>query len=158
MLFIFLQSPDIRSLTWSKPHAQTSDPDFVIRLLIQTLYSDLWFKFHNKIPDPDFVTRFLVQALCSDLWSRDDVLPLYAFHPMPSRNRNYYLLWTLFIYFCALTIPSEVQAVQDVINPLINHALTSDHSSRSCIYPTRLSRVTSRPSSTRLCYQAHCLR
>ena len=31
------------------------------------------------------------------------------------------------VYSRALTIPSEVQAVQDVIHPLMNHTLTSDH-------------------------------
>ena len=60
-------------MTWSKPHAQTSDSDFV--------------------------TRLPVQPSCSDLWSKDDVLLLHASHPMSSHNRNnnYYLLLTLFV-------------------------------------------------------------
>ena len=33
------------------------------------------------------------------------------------------------IYACALTMPTEVQVVQDVIHPLINYTFTSDHSS-----------------------------
>ena len=68
-----------------------------------------------------------------------------------NRNRYYYLFLTSFVRLfvrsfvralvrsCArsfvrsrsraLTIPSEVRAVQDVIHPLMNHAPTSDHSS-----------------------------
>ena len=59
---------------------------------------------------------------------------------MPGRNhtRYNYLLSTLFVcsflivlssFGIALTIPSEVLAIQDGIHPLMNHALTSDHSS-----------------------------
>ena len=69
-----------------------------------------------------------------------------------NRNRYYYLFLTSFVCLfvrsfisalvclCvrlfvrsrsrALTILSEVQAVQDVIHPLMNHAPTSDHLSR----------------------------
>ena len=110
---------------------------------------------HARTSGPDFVTRLLVQSSCSDLWFRDDVL--HASHPMSGHNHNryYYLFSTLFVclfvrsfvyafvclcvrsfvraFVCArsraLTIPSEVRAVQDVIHPLMNHAPTSDHSS-----------------------------
>ena len=59
---------------------------------------------------------------------------------MPGRNRTCYNspLSASFVRLfsvvlsglgIALTIPSEVRAVQDGIHPLMNHALTSDHSS-----------------------------
>ena len=59
---------------------------------------------------------------------------------MPGRNRTYYNYLFLISFVClfsvvlsgwgiALTIPSEVRAVQDGIHPLMNYALTSDHSS-----------------------------
>ena len=117
---------------------------FTIRSVTQS-------RLHAQTPDPDFVTKLLVQSSSSDLWSRNDVS--HSSHPMSGRipKRYYYLFSTLFIRLfvrsfvralvclCvrsfvwsrsrALTIPSEVQAVQDVIYPLINHAPTSDHSS-----------------------------
>ena len=64
---------------------------------------------------------------------------LHASYPMPGRNCNcyYYLFLTSFVrsfvYSYTLTTPSEVQAVQDVIYLLINHALTSNHSSGSIL-------------------------
>ena len=50
---------------------------------------------------------------------------------MPGYNYNdyYFLLSTSFGHFRALTIFSKVQAVQDVIHSLMNHAFTSNHSS-----------------------------
>ena len=63
-----------------------------------------------------------------------------------NRTRYNYLLLTSFVCLFSvvlsglgivLTIPSEVQAVQDGIHPLMNHALTSDHPSRPCVYPAR---------------------
>ena len=63
----------------------------------------------------------------------------HASYPMFGCNHNcyYYLLLTSFVCLfvrsfvcvCALTIPSEVQTVQDVILSLMNHALTSNLSS-----------------------------
>ena len=58
--------------------------------------------------------------------------------PGCNRTRYNYLLSASFVRLfsvvlsglgIALTIPSEVQAVQDGIHPLMNYALTSDHSS-----------------------------
>ena len=50
-----------------------------------------------------------------------------------------------------LTILSEVQAVQDEIHPLTNHALISDHSPGSIrVQPVESSRVRSRPSTLAL--------
>ena len=128
---------------------------------IQTSYSDLWPRLCNKTFGPVFMLRLLIQrwfVACA----------MHAFHPMSGHNCNryYYLLLTsfvrLFVYLfvcaCALIILSEVWEAQDVIHPLMNHALISDHSSRPFVYPAGLSRVMPRPSSTRLCYQAYCLR
>ena len=59
-------------------------------------------------------------------------------HPIPGYNRNhyYFLLLTSFDCFRALTIPFEVQAIQDIIHSLMNHALTFDHSSGPvCVNP-----------------------
>ena len=61
---------------------------------------------------------------------------MHTSHSIPGRHRNYYyyLLSILFVYSFDPTIFSEVQAVQDIIHPLMNHTLTSDHLLRPCVH------------------------
>ena len=128
---------------------------------IQTSCSNLWPKLCNKTSGLVFMLKPLVQGWCV-------ACATHTSHLISGYNCNhyYYLLSTLFVCLfmllfvstCALTIPSEVRETQDVIHPLINYALISDHLLRPFFHPARSSRVTSRPSSIRLCYQAYCLR
>ena len=84
---------------------------------------------------------------------------------MPGRDHIRYNYLLLALFDCsisvvlsglgiALTIPFEVQAVQDRIHPLMNHVTI--HQNLTSI-PLSQSRLTSRASTTRLRYQAHHL-
>ena len=132
------QLPDVRFLTWPRP-------------LIQV---------YNCTPDLNPVTRLLVQTLCSDLlfqrWGVAFVT--YASYPMPGCNCNhyYYLLPILFKYLFLRsdyilwsTSDSRHNSLSDKSRTHIRPFIWT--------YPLGSSRVMSRSSSTRLCYQAHCL-
>ena len=99
LLFIFLQSFSVKSLTQSRPHAQSSDPDFITKLLIQTSCLNLWSRLYNETSDPGLMIRPLISRWCV-------AFVTHASHPMPSRNCNryYYLLPALFVplFVCAL--------------------------------------------------------
>ena len=127
-----------------------------------------------QISGPDFVTRPLIQTLCSGLWWCIVFVP-YTPHPMPGRNRTCYnyLPLTLFVclFVCLFVRPQWYYLVWELLwlfslkyersktefslwwithlYPTIHHDLAS--------IPLGQSRITSRPSTTRLCYQAHRL-
>ena len=134
LLFVFFhQPPNIRSLIWSRP-------------LIH-LCSDFWSKDDVLLLFCVLVTKCLVVIVIIIIIYFWYCLNIFTQSIISFRNCSY-----------ALTILSEIQAVHDIMYLLINHAFTSDNLSRPCVYLSKLSRFMSQPSSTRLCYQAHCLK
>ena len=123
-----------------------------------------------QISGPDIVTRPLIQTSCSNLW-RCIVFVPYAFHPMPGCNCICYNYLLSILFVCLLLVVlSGLEIVLTLwlfplkyerskteftlwwithLYPTINHYLAS--------IPLSQSRVTSRLSTTRLCYQAHRL-
>ena len=115
------------------------DPKLMLRPLTQTSSQNFWSSLHVQTSGPEMIccmllTRCLVVivivmiicfwhrsflCLCARLFVRSFICACIC------------LCMHLFVCSCsrALTIPSEVQTVQDVICPLINYASISDHSS-----------------------------
>ena len=139
---------------------------FYLNLLMSDFWLDLelWSRLRNEISDLDLMLRPLIQRwyiafvpvfFIQCLLIIVIIIIICFWHC--SNICAWSIIW-LENYSYALTIFSEIQVVKDIICPLINHALTSNHLSRSCIYPIRLSRVMYRLSSIKLCYWAHCLK
>ena len=117
----------------------------------QTSGSDLWPRLCNETSGPVSMLRPLAQGWCV-------ASATHASHPMSGRNRNryYYLLSTSFVR----SFSRSDYTLWSASGPRRN---SPSDESRTHIqlfiwtYPLGSSRVTSRPSSTRLCYQAHYL-
>ena len=135
---------------------------FAIYLLLPTSWC--------QISDPDFVTRPPIQTSCSGLWWCIVFVP-YTSHLMPGRNhtRYNYLLSTLFGYSFPVLLSGLEIVFMLRLFPLkyelskteftlwwITHSHSTIHQDLASIALGQ-SRVTSRLSTTRLCYQAHRL-
>ena len=121
-----------------------------------------------QISDPNFVTRPLIQISCSDLWW-SIAFVTYTSHPMPIHNRTHYnyLLSTLFGRLFSVLLSGLGIVLTLRLFPLkyklsktkfrwITYSHPTIHQDLTSI-PLGQSRVTSRPSTTRLRYQAHRL-
>ena len=123
-----------------------------------------------QISGPDFITRLLIQTLCSDLW-QCIIFVLYTSHPMPGRNRTCYnyLLLTSFVCLLSVVLSNLEIILMLWLFPLkyeqskmeftfwwIVHSHPTIHQNLASILLGQ-SWVVSRPSTTRLCYQAHRL-